>query len=54
MSALDEGMDAFERGKRRTACPYEEGSDDAEEWLAGWDEGKSLREDEGSEDGDEE
>lgn len=44
MSAYDEGMDAFERGKRRKACPYEEGSDEAGEWLAGWDEGKSLRE----------
>lgn len=43
MSAVDEGMDAFEQGVKRKACPYEEGTDDAEEWLAGWDEGKSLR-----------
>ncbi len=35
MSALDEGMDAFERGKRRTPCPHAEGTDDVEEWLAG-------------------
>lgn len=44
MSAFDEGLDAFEQGKRRSTCPYGEGSDEAEEWLAGWDEGKSLRE----------
>jgi ribosome modulation factor len=43
MTAFDEGLDAFERGVKRTKCPYELETDDAEEWLAGWDEGKSLR-----------
>ena len=45
MTSYDEGMDAFERRIKRKACPYEEGTDDAEEWLAGRDEAKSLRDD---------
>ena len=53
MSAFEEGLDAFERGIKRGACPYTPDTDDAEEWLAGWDEGKSLRDPDRLEDDDE-
>lgn len=34
---LGAGIDAYERGETRDACPYGEGSDEATLWQAGWD-----------------
>ncbi len=39
-----EGLDAFGRGVARQDCPYPPGSEEAEEWEEGWDEGNRLDE----------
>lgn len=39
-----EGLDAFGRGVPRQDCPYPAGSEEAEEWEEGWDEGNALDE----------
>ncbi len=33
---FQEGVDARDRGKAATACPYPAGGDDREYWLEGW------------------
>ncbi len=35
--AYGEGMDAHSRRVSRGACPYADGSEEAERWYAGWD-----------------
>ncbi len=39
-----EGLDAFGRGVARQDCPYPAGSEEAEEWEEGWDQGNKLDE----------
>ncbi len=34
--AFDEGARAFNEGKPRSACPYDEGTEDGADWLGAW------------------
>lgn len=43
---LEAGIRAFEAGTPREACPYPPHSRERELWLAGWDEAKSVADDE--------
>jgi ribosome modulation factor len=43
---LEEGIGAFETGTPREACPYPASSDERVLWLAGWDEARSVTEEE--------
>ncbi len=43
---LEAGVRAFEAGILREACPYLPHSRESELWLAGWDEAKSVAEEE--------
>lgn len=35
-TAYDEGAVAFRAGKPKSACPYDEGTEDAADWLGAW------------------
>jgi ribosome modulation factor len=43
---LEAGIRAFEAGTPREACPYPMHSQERELWLAGWDEARSVVEEE--------
>jgi ribosome modulation factor len=44
-SPFDEGLESFEFGMTRDACPYPAGSPEFEEWLEGWSEGQARSQD---------
>jgi len=43
---LEAGIRAFEAGAPREACPYPAHSEERELWLTGWDEARSVVEEE--------
>lgn len=44
ISPYDDGGRDQRRGRPRDACPYESGTEDAQLWLAGWDEAADVDE----------
>jgi ribosome modulation factor len=43
---FEHGIDAYGADTPRDDCPYPAGSDEREVWLGGWDEAKSIFDDE--------
>ena len=41
-SAFEEGYRAFDACVERLHCPYQDGTEEADEWYAGWDQAELV------------